>query len=139
MNITTYNCSYTNGTHFNSTEPCSFNYDMNWEYLFFVLFIFGLVCIVCCPRTRNSGSLQIRTIMRTRERMIVREIEPNYSDYIISLDEQIEKDSVCVICFEELEKGVGKLENCDHQFHKKCIKRWLKEKPICPICRTDIY
>ncbi len=141
MNITYYNCSFANGTYFDNTEPCD---DGNYDYsgilqvFFFILFTFTILCLLIFPPcNREYWSTTNRVITRTIE--IIPEIELNYSDFIISLDEQLEKDSICIICFEELEEEVGKLENCEHTFHKKCIKKWLKEKPICPICRTNIY
>ena len=138
MNITTYNCSFINGTHFNSTEPCyDDNYTTYLQTLIFMFFTFGILCFICCPSNRQHNSISIP--FRHRQRIIVQEIEPNYSDFIVSLDDQLIEESVCVICYEELEEGIGKLEKCEHKFHKECIKTWLKEKPICPVCRTDIY
>ena len=132
-----YNCTFINGTHFNSTEPCDYeNRTEDLQILIFFVFTVGILCFICCPRENRHISTGIR--LGIRRQHIIREIEPNYSDFIISLDEQLE-DSICVICFEELEEEVVRLENCEHKFHKKCIKTWLKEKPICPICRTEIY
>jgi hypothetical protein len=28
--------------------------------------------------------------------------------------------------------------NCGHYFHKKCVDKWLKKCPNCPVCRQDI-
>ncbi|CAH8297773.1 unnamed protein product [Eruca vesicaria subsp. sativa] len=43
----------------------------------------------------------------------------------------------CCICQEEYTEGedMGKLE-CGHEFHSQCIKEWLKQKNLCPICKT---
>ncbi|KAJ4917374.1 RING/U-box superfamily protein [Raphanus sativus] len=43
----------------------------------------------------------------------------------------------CCVCQEEYNEGeeLGKLE-CGHGFHSQCIKEWLKQKNICPICKT---
>ncbi|KAG8390925.1 hypothetical protein BUALT_Bualt01G0134300 [Buddleja alternifolia] len=43
----------------------------------------------------------------------------------------------CSICREEYNDGedVGTLE-CGHDFHKECIKQWLLQKNLCPICKT---
>jgi E3 ubiquitin-protein ligase Arkadia len=42
----------------------------------------------------------------------------------------------CCICREEYVTGddVGALD-CGHDFHTDCIKQWLKQKNICPICK----
>lgn len=54
----------------------------------------------------------------------------------------ISNDSIkeCNICLENMNNGVCKLD-CNHSFHLKCIKKWIKQKkdcPNCPICRKEI-
>lgn len=47
----------------------------------------------------------------------------------------------CLICAENFdEKNMVIRLNCSslHMFHEKCLKDWIKIKPICPICRTKI-
>lgn len=43
----------------------------------------------------------------------------------------------CCICQEEYKDGedLGKLD-CGHDFHTDCIKQWLLQKNLCPICKT---
>ncbi|GMI82647.1 hypothetical protein like AT5G42940 [Hibiscus trionum] len=43
----------------------------------------------------------------------------------------------CCICQEEYndEENLGTLE-CGHNFHADCIKQWLMQKNLCPICKT---
>ncbi|XP_022766136.1 uncharacterized protein LOC111311023 isoform X1 [Durio zibethinus] len=47
-------------------------------------------------------------------------------------------DKKCSICQEEYEadEEMGKLY-CGHSFHIQCIKQWLMQKNICPVCKTD--
>ena len=40
----------------------------------------------------------------------------------------------CTIC---LEKCTTKLA-CGHFFHKKCIDKWQKVSPFCPVCRASL-
>lgn len=42
----------------------------------------------------------------------------------------------CTICFEELNQYLICKLNCDHIFHKRCIKRWFQIKMECPNCRS---
>ncbi len=51
----------------------------------------------------------------------------------------------CCICCEDIKQHEYIRElNCNHQFHKKCIDKWLlcsmksSEHIHCPICRTNI-
>ena len=43
----------------------------------------------------------------------------------------------CCICQEDYTEGenVGSLD-CGHEFHSNCIKQWLMQKNLCPICKT---
>ncbi|GLT47306.1 hypothetical protein SLA2020_210110 [Shorea laevis] len=43
----------------------------------------------------------------------------------------------CCICQEEYVSGddLGTLD-CSHEFHVNCIKQWLMQKNLCPICKT---
>lgn len=40
----------------------------------------------------------------------------------------------CIICFDTLSDKYMIL-SCGHKYHKCCIKKWIKEKINCPICR----
>lgn len=43
----------------------------------------------------------------------------------------------CCICQEEYIDGQGLgIPDCEHEFHTACIKQWLMQKNICPICKT---
>ena len=48
----------------------------------------------------------------------------------------------CVICLDILSSLDKKNETvaleCNHQFHKKCIEKWLEKHDICPLCRTKL-
>lgn len=63
--------------------------------------------------------------------------ENNYSNnkknIFTILDQNIEKE--CSICLDD--KADVKLYNCkgEHYFHKKCIKKWFKNKKTCPVCK----
>jgi len=49
------------------------------------------------------------------------------------------KYKTCSICLDKIRlNNVRFLNCCDHVFHKKCIKKWIKEDNICPNCRTII-
>ncbi|XP_071691736.1 E3 ubiquitin-protein ligase MBR2-like [Rutidosis leptorrhynchoides] len=42
----------------------------------------------------------------------------------------------CCVCREDYENGddIGTLD-CGHEFHTCCIKQWLTQKNLCPICK----
>lgn len=54
----------------------------------------------------------------------------------IYINDQVEREPCC-ICQEEYMDGdvLGMLE-CGHDYHADCIKQWLKQKNLCPVCKT---
>lgn len=65
-----------------------------------------------------------------------KKINPSYLNLIPI--EKCNKNIQCAICSEEIKinSNIIKL-NCNHIFHEICIKIWLKENYICPICRNE--
>ena len=48
------------------------------------------------------------------------------------------KNINCTICLDVIESEPYFLP-CVHGFHHDCIRNWIKEKPVCPICKIPIY
>ncbi|CAM9171354.1 unnamed protein product [Pylaiella littoralis] len=46
----------------------------------------------------------------------------------------------CCICMEDMTstEPIIRLPACLHTFHSKCIAKWVKEKPCCPIDKTAV-
>ncbi|CAI2383675.1 unnamed protein product [Moneuplotes crassus] len=49
--------------------------------------------------------------------------------------EEEELDHTCVICQDDIE--TGKILDCKHIFHLKCLKKWVLNESSCPICKRD--
>ena len=49
-----------------------------------------------------------------------------------------EKIDDCSICLKPMYKNYHIKTNCDHLFHKACIRKWYKTNNDCPLCRTVI-
>ena len=47
-------------------------------------------------------------------------------------------DMICSICLENLKDDNSVILNCEHIYHKICIKEWLKKNNSCPNCRINI-
>ncbi|CAD8158726.1 unnamed protein product [Paramecium octaurelia] len=48
-----------------------------------------------------------------------------------------EFDLECIICLQKITDKYVMLR-CDHYYHKECIDHWVKQKEICPLCRSSI-
>jgi hypothetical protein len=46
----------------------------------------------------------------------------------------------CTVCMEQIKNGDTVVNlPCFHQFHGKCIYKWLQNNENCPVCRTTLY
>lgn len=43
----------------------------------------------------------------------------------------------CPVCLEVLSDCCVTL-SCEHQFHDKCLARWVRKRADCPICRRGL-
>ncbi|CAK72131.1 unnamed protein product (macronuclear) [Paramecium tetraurelia] len=48
-----------------------------------------------------------------------------------------EIDLECIICLQKITDKYVMLQ-CEHYYHKECIDHWIKQKEICPLCRSSI-
>ncbi|XP_047165388.1 E3 ubiquitin-protein ligase arkadia-A-like [Vigna umbellata] len=71
--------------------------------------------------------LSLETIMQFMEREI----------FLVDEDVSEETKERCPVCLEEFCRGedIGKLHSCVHKFHFDCIKEWLMQRNLCPVCR----
>ncbi|XP_010942981.1 uncharacterized protein [Elaeis guineensis] len=53
---------------------------------------------------------------------------------------QNDEAAQCYICLVEYEEGdCMRILPCNHEFHRTCIDKWLKEiHRVCPLCRGDV-
>jgi len=76
-----------------------------------------------------------------------RESHPHEDSLLLPILPIIEFDyKTCYICYDQItiNSYLRKL-NCQHEFHKKCIDKWLftqfkqsKNEFTCPLCRTGV-
>jgi hypothetical protein len=62
------------------------------------------------------------------------------SKHVINVEHPIIPKDSCVICLGDFEENdtLCTLKYCEHTYHKHCIKNWIYEKPICPLCQIVI-
>ncbi|KAF5729508.1 hypothetical protein HS088_TW21G01675 [Tripterygium wilfordii] len=51
--------------------------------------------------------------------------------------DKTQEEVSCAICLEQYQNRdkVGTIDNCGHDYHAACIKKWLSMKNACPICK----
>jgi len=75
------------------------------------------------------------------EQVSLKELLPKYKKVTKELLKPDQHGEVpcCSICQEVYkENEYSRKLKCGHIFHKKCVDRWLKKNPSCPVCRHDL-
>lgn len=73
-------------------------------------------------------------------------LRPIYYQYERKLEGEKDLIEVCAICMEELtivdeeesESDIYLETPCGHKFHQNCLSKWMEQKFLCPLCRTEI-
>lgn len=62
---------------------------------------------------------------------------PSYR-YNPETHQSINDQTCCVVCMSDFEiKQLLRVLPCSHEFHARCVDKWLKTNRTCPICRAD--
>jgi E3 ubiquitin-protein ligase RNF38/44 len=52
--------------------------------------------------------------------------------------QSINDQTCCVVCMCDFEaRQLLRVLPCSHEFHARCVDKWLKTNRTCPICRAD--
>lgn len=101
-------------------------------FLYFYTFPFHII---------PSSYLSLRLLI-VKARCLISLERRNLKLKRLNLAKDIDPDSKCIICFDQLNDssvdGVKCLNDCDHSFHYSCLKNWLNYSHNCPVCRTKI-
>ena len=67
-------------------------------------------------------------------------IETYPTSKIKNINNLSEDKKKCLICLENFQIGENSITlPCIHIFHSECIKKWMKSKNACPICKSKIH
>ncbi|CAL5336813.1 unnamed protein product [Camellia sinensis] len=82
----------------------------------------------------NTGLSEETIIRNLKVRTHISSVRQLNLNKVPSLDQEPE---ICTICQGEYENydTIGSLD-CRHDYHAVCIKKWLQEKNICPLCKS---
>lgn len=83
-------------------------------------------------KTITSQIMQIEKLTQEKE-TITRRLEAKRLENGETAPMDLDQEFLCAIC-QEIILGATTLQ-CSHSFCKECIRVWLKEKQMCPVCR----
>jgi len=129
-----------------SPVRCMNIYDYYMSFLLPVLMCF-LIALSCCAFSYNSRRNRYYRRNVSIDRILVsieRSVDASYSIQNDADDDSTsssEKDPLletpkCVICMSGIKNDPIQLE-CDHLFHRKCIRDWFHRQMNCPTCKRD--
>ena len=96
-------------------------------------FLMMIICIGCGLNTyKLINHLTKRCVIYIKKYR-------NLKSITITSDDEENLLNDCPICLEQYIKKDKIIElSCNHIFHKKCIKEWIKDNNTCPQCRENI-
>ena len=80
---------------------------------------------------------EVNRVMLSEQLAIEQDIaESKIAEIIVESSDQ----EVCSICLDEISEDENELDvlDCAHEYHKRCIAKWMEQNPVCPECRAYI-
>ena len=118
------------------------NEEQKLNQVYKAIMIISIIICFIISFTLRRGSLRIPYRRSDRQRLLVT-ADPVLTydvlkDWVVKYP-KTEKEN-CAVCCDEMihKKKVIKLPTCGHFFHKECIGEWVRVKPNCPICKSDL-
>lgn len=92
----------------------------------------------------RSGDLSSRSLSHAQHHqagVLTLELEPDFETAKgCPAREETQKIDTCQLCSQSFERGqvVAESNNpdCQHQFHKACLEKWLQYQNSCPTCNA---
>ena len=50
---------------------------------------------------------------------------------------EFDKDKVCIICYENTNNNIIRINCCGKNYHRNCLIDWFKRVKSCPSCRKN--
>lgn len=77
-----------------------------------------------------------RLARRMRDFIEYRRIARTYARFPDATPEELAEGVTCIVCRDEMD--AAKKLPCGHMFHSVCLRSWLVEQAVCPICRASL-
>ncbi|XP_071515532.1 uncharacterized protein [Panulirus ornatus] len=92
------------------------------------------------PDTENYEALLhlAERLGEAKPRGLMKTVIDQLPSYRYTGEKSDTKQTTCVICMCDFElRQMLRVLPCLHEFHTKCVDKWLKSNRTCPICRGD--
>lgn len=64
---------------------------------------------------------------------------PCYRHNVGCWRKSVHEQTLCVVCMCDFEsRQLLRVLPCSHEFHAKCVDKWLRMNRTCPLCRADV-
>ena len=103
-------------------------YDIS--FLLFTMLLFFTYCLFFFLKTLTFLLKKKKSIQSIQDPL------NNCNNLIVMIGDDIDLCSICLSNFENNEKIVEL--PCKHKYHENCIKPWLENTRVCPLCRDNV-
>ncbi|XP_078360748.1 RING finger protein 215-like [Oculina patagonica] len=81
----------------------------------------------------------VEAIAKLKLRKYRRRVRQSCCSSSIHAEQERRDSEVCAVCLDEFHSNqLVRTLPCDHEFHYKCVDRWLLAKRTCPLCKGNI-
>ncbi|EAY05228.1 hypothetical protein TVAG_474070 [Trichomonas vaginalis G3] len=132
----------------NSYESCSkkFHCDMAADVVKMIVLFLYILCagsIKSLPSLLFSLSNLFIAIFSLTSRLQAIRVWHGILDVINkelqdATPENLQVDSICLICRDSMTIGNAKKLPCGHVYHLECLEKWISQQSVCPICHYDL-
>lgn len=103
----------------------------------------GVFYLVCAGGiAAGAGVGYISSVIENREHNLYGKMKYYLKRKRVMKTKKINSKDVCVICYEDFtDRNRHKcsiMRGCNHKYHKNCLKRWLEERFVCPLCNIKL-
>jgi len=93
-------------------------------------------------KERLKGFLRYRVIMANLDRYLHYHCGRYLSSLLCRFPSpsavSLERDARCVVCHDDIDLTTGKQLLCGHIFHRRCLRSWMEQQQVCPMCREPV-
>ena len=118
----------------------------NTHHLFLVFNLMNILftfVIMVITLQREANNLQIYYQPRTRDENVLANYQINFEDicedtYSDNMPDNQDKCAICLETFEDVSGNIIITVNCNHYFHRGCLREWFKRRLTCPYCNVNL-
>uniref|UniRef100_H3D3B4 Ring finger protein 38 n=1 Tax=Tetraodon nigroviridis TaxID=99883 RepID=H3D3B4_TETNG len=130
-----------------AVPPSAYHPNFNLPYLLSILPMPNVPPTINVELEVESGEVEIyEALLNLAERLgeakprgLTKADIEQIPSYKFNSNNRHSEQTMCVVCMCDFEsRQLLRVLPCSHEFHAKCVDKWLKANRTCPICRAEV-